>query len=84
MIFMQVAVKAMAEAQKVGWDTTSVTAVEDNPVQSWVKVVMSFGQKVSSTQACYYQATQKKYAEELGRWNRTFRPLYKRIQQKKR
>jgi hypothetical protein len=84
MLFMQVTVRAMADAQKAWWDTTSVTAVEDNPVQSWAKAVMPFGQEASSTQACYYQASQMKYAEELGRWNRTFRHLYKRIQQKKR
>jgi hypothetical protein len=83
MLFMQVAVRAMADAQKAWWDTTGVTAVEDNPVQSRANAVMHFGQEVSSTQACY-QASQMKYAEELGRWNRTFRHLYKRIQQKKR
>jgi hypothetical protein len=81
-LFMQVAVRAMADAQKAWWDTTSVTAVEDNPVQSWAKAVMPFGQEASSTQACYYQASQMEYAEELGRWKRTFWHLYKRIQQK--
>lgn len=83
MHFMQVAVRALADAQKAGVDTTSVAAVEDNPVQSWVKAGMHFGQKVSSAQANYYQITQKKYAEELDRWNQAFQPLYKGIQQKK-
>jgi hypothetical protein len=83
MHFMQVAVRALVDAQKAGLDTTSVTAVEDHPVQSWVKAGMPFGQKVSSTQASYYQVTQKKYAEELEQWNQAFQPLYKRLQQKK-
>ena len=84
MYFMQVAVRPMADAQKAGLDTTSVKAVEDNPMQSWVKAVMPFGRKASNTQDCYYYATQEKHAEELGRWNRTSQPLYKCIQQKKK
>ncbi|KAE9363257.1 hypothetical protein N431DRAFT_524157 [Stipitochalara longipes BDJ] len=56
MHFMQVAVRALADAQKAGLETTS---------------------------AYYYQATQKKYAEELERWSQAFHPLYERIQRKK-
>jgi hypothetical protein len=83
MHFMQVAVRALVDAQKSGVDTASVTATEDHPVQSWVKAGMPFGQRVTSTQASYYQVTQRKYAEELERWNQAFQPLYKRILHKK-
>jgi hypothetical protein len=83
MHFMQVAVRALVDAQKSGVDTASVTATEDHPVQSWVKAGMPFGQRVTSTQASYYQVTQRKYAEELERWNQAFQPLYKRILDKK-
>jgi hypothetical protein len=83
MHFMQVAVRALADGQKAGLDTATVTAVENSPLYSWVKAGMPFGQKVSSTQAYYYQATQKKYAEELELWYQAFQPLYERIQRKK-
>lgn len=79
--FMQVAVRALAEVG--GVDMSTVTAVEDDPAQSWLKAGQPFGQKVSHTQACYYQVTQKKYAEELNRWDQAFQPLYHRIRQKK-
>jgi hypothetical protein len=82
MHFMQVAVRALADDQRGGVDMSTVTAVEDNPAQSWIKAGQPFGQKVSRTQACYYRVTQKKYAEEFNRWNRAFQPLYQRIQQK--
>jgi hypothetical protein len=81
MHFMQVAVRALADGD--GVDMSTVTAVQINPAQSWIKAGQPFGQKVSHTQACYYRVTQKKYAEELNKWNQAFQPLYQRIRQKK-
>ncbi len=67
MHFMQVVVRALADEQKSGLNKLTVTAVEDHPVQSWVKAGQPFGQKVSHVQDRYYKTTQTKCAEELKR-----------------